>query len=87
MIWVTKEGEHILIARMGTSHLVNTLRMIERHFREHNWSIQYIKRYQGYKDLYDEAFKRGIVSIPLGKLTEIPNTPKLPDYRKDFDAL
>lgn len=41
-IWVTRDGQRLLVSNMTTSHIVNALRMIDRH--GNTWRADYRER-------------------------------------------
>jgi hypothetical protein len=41
-VWVTKDGKHLLVSRMETSHIRNCIAKIERSRR--GWRKQYLER-------------------------------------------
>lgn len=56
--WVQKNGSKILIAMMDDSHLVNTIRMLNRHAKALNRIPA--RTYRRYVPLCAEAVRRGL---------------------------
>ena len=61
--WRTREGYVIQICEMQNSHLMNTIRYLQRHASRYAQMDFYgrVRIFEKYKDLFEEAVKRGLI--------------------------